>query len=169
MTTALPPSTENEAVPQGFFDLAHDAHGVWHLRLADGTTHAGVVPVRAFPLSDPQGPVSLVGGDGREILWIDRLQALPEPLRQALSTELAQREFMPTIQSIDAVSTFSTPSTWSVSTDRGATQLVLKAEEDIRRLPGNDLLITDAQGMSYRIGDAKALDRRSRRLLERFL
>lgn len=159
-----------DAQPQVIhFDLTPDPHGVWHLRQADGTTHVGVTPVRAFPLSDPNGPVSLVGGDGREVLWIDRLDTLPPDLQQTLSAELSRREFMPTIQRIDAVSTFSTPSTWSVSTDRGVTQLVLKAEEDIRRLTGGDLLITDTQGMSYRIRDARSLDRRSRRLLERFL
>ena len=37
---------------------------------ADGTAHAGVVPVRAFPLTDPDGAISLVGSDGRERLWI---------------------------------------------------------------------------------------------------
>jgi len=46
---------------------------------------------------------------------------------------------------------------------------VLKGEEDIRRLAGGALLVTDSHGIGYRIADAKALDRRSRRLLERFL
>lgn len=167
MSTESPQATS--PVTTSTFQLSHDAHGGWNLRLSDGTVHQGVVPVRVFPLSDPDGPLSLVGSDGREVLWIDRLDALPDNLRQTLRQELGQREFTPTIQRIDAVSTFSTPSTWSVSTDRGATQLVLKAEEDIRRLPGQDLLITDAQGMSYRIRNTRSLDRRSRRILERFL
>ena len=71
--------------------------------------------------------------------------------------------------SSDLVSTFSTPSTWIVSTDRGATSFVLKGEEDIRRLRGNGLLITDNHGLTYRVIDMRGLDRMSRRLLDRFL
>jgi hypothetical protein len=68
------------------------------------------------------------------------------------------------------VSSVVTPCTWFVETDRGDTEFVLKAEEDIRRLPGGSaLLIASAHGMHYRIGDRAALDRASRKLLDRFL
>ena len=139
------------------------------LRLPDGSEHAGVVPVRAFPLSDAGGPVSLVGGDGRERLWIARLDALQGEARRAIDEELAQREFAPVIERLLEVSTFSTPSTWRVRTDRGETTLVLKGEEDIRRLGDGALLVTDSHGIGYRIADVRALDKRSKRLLERFL
>ena len=69
-----------------------------------------------------------------------------------------------------SVSSFSTPSVWQIETDRGDTQLTLKAEEDIRRLAGRTrLLIASGEGVQYRIADTEALDRTSRRLLERFL
>ena len=68
-----------------------------------------------------------------------------------------------------AVSTFSTPSTWTVETDRGPTQFVLKGEEDIRRVGRAMLLIADSQGLQFVVRDLAALDRHSRRLLERFL
>jgi len=149
--------------------LSRDAHGRLVLQEADGTEHAGVLPVRAFPLSDADGAISLVGADGRERLWIDDPAELPAEARALLAEELARREFAPVIERLIEVSTFSTPSTWSVRTDRGDVQLVLKGEEDIRRLAGGALLVTDSHGIGYRIADAKALDRRSRRLLERFL
>ncbi len=76
---------------------------------------------------------------------------------------------MPEITRLGAVSSFATPSTWHIETDRGPTQLVLKGEEDIRRLPGGRLLIADQEGVSYLIRDPAALDRSSRRLLDRFL
>lgn len=155
--------------PSPAFDLRRDAHGRLVLRCADGSEHAGVVPVRAFPLSAPDGALSLVGTDGRERLWIDQPAALPAALRAVLAEEIARREFAPVIERLLDVSTFSTPSTWSVRTDRGDTQLVLKGEEDIRRLDGTALLVTDSQGIGYRIPDTRALDKRSRRLLERFL
>lgn len=149
--------------------LTRDAHGRLVLALADGTQHTGVVPVRAFPLSDPDGALSLVGTDGRECAWIERPVDLPAESRTLLGEELARRDFAPVIEALLEVSTFTTPSTWTVRTDRGMTTLVLKGEEDIRRLAGPTLLITDSHGIGYRIADARALDKRSRRLLERFL
>jgi hypothetical protein len=80
------------------------------------------------------------------------------------------REFVPTISQILSVSSFSTPSTWTVETDKGPAQFVLKAEEDIRRLGGRTrLLIAAGDGMQFRVPDTTVLDKQSRRLLERFL
>lgn len=160
-------SLERDA--HGALNLERDAHGALVLTTADGQRHEGVLPVRAFPLSAPGEGLSLVGADGRELAWIDAADALPPAQRALLATELAQREFLPVIQRIRAVSTFSTPSTWQVETDRGPTTLVLKGEEDIRRLAGAALLITDQQGLAFAVRDRFALDRASRRLLERFL
>lgn len=150
--------------------LDRDAHGRLVLRLADGTAHVGVVPVRAFPLADPEGPLALVGADGRELAWIEQPAAeLSPPAHALIDEELASRGFTPVIQQILAVGSFTTPSTWQLLTDRGPAALVLKGEEDIRRLGGDALLITDSHGMPWRIADRWALDKRSRRLLERFL
>lgn len=149
--------------------VTRDAHGRLVLTTPEGAVHEGVVPVRAFPLSAPEGGLSLVGPDGRERLWVPRLADLPGPVQALLIEEIERREFGPVIEQLQAVSTFSTPSVWTVQTDRGATTLVLKAEEDIRRLGGSALLVTDSHGIGYRIADVRALDRRSRRLLERFL
>ena len=125
--------------------------------------------MRAFPLSAPDDGLSLVGSDGRELRWIDRLDALPAAARALLDEELAARDFAPTLLKLHTVSSFGVPSTWSVATDRGETSFVLKAEEDIRRLEGGALLIASASGVQFRIPDAKALDRGSSKLLERFL
>ena len=86
-----------------------------------------------------------------------------------LEEELVAREFAPEIQRIKSVSTFSTPSTWVVETDRGETSFVLKGEEDIRRLQGPTLMISGGSGVQFVVRDRLALDRASRRLLERFL
>lgn len=154
---------------QAGFTLQRDDHGRLVLRLSDGSEHVGVQPVRAFPLSDPEGAISLVGSDGRERVWIEQPAAQASETRALLAEELARREFAPVIERLIEVSTFSTPSTWTVRTDRGDTQLVLKGEEDIRRLGEGALLVTDSHGIGYRILDVKLLDRRSKRLLERFL
>ncbi|OGA81012.1 MAG: hypothetical protein A2711_07680 [Burkholderiales bacterium RIFCSPHIGHO2_01_FULL_63_240] len=151
------------------FTLTRDAHGRLNLTTADGTVHEGVVPVRAFPISAPDGGLSLVSADGHELRWIERLADLPAGVRQAIDAELAVREFTPMIRRIVEVSTFSTPSTWTVDTDRGRTDLVLKSEDDIRRLGNGRLLISTAQGLQFGVAQVSELDRHSRKLLERFL
>ena len=149
--------------------IERDAFGRLVLTDADGEQHVGIVPVRAFPLTAPDHGISLVGSDGREQVWVDRIDDLPAGTRTVLQEDLAARDFAPTLLKLHRVSSFGVPSTWYIATDRGETSFVLKAEEDIRRLEGGALLIGSAQGVQFRIGDVKALDRASRKLLERFL
>jgi hypothetical protein len=151
------------------FELERDSFGRLVLIDADGVRHVGVLPVRAFPLTAPDDGISLVGSDGREVVWVDRIADLPTHLRTMLHEDVAAREFAPTLLKLHRVSSFGVPSTWHVNTDRGETSFVLKAEEDIRRLEGGALLIASAHGVQFRIADVKALDRHSRKLLERFL
>jgi hypothetical protein len=151
------------------FRLSRDAFGRLVFTGADGTVCEGVVPVRAFPISAADEGVSLVSTDGSEVAWFDRVADLPDDLRGLVEAELASREFMPEIKRIASVSSFATPSTWHVETDRGATQLVLKGEEDIRRLGRTALLIADSNGIQFLVREIQALDRGSRRILDRFL
>jgi hypothetical protein len=157
----------NPAVP--LFALERNSFGRLVLTLPSGETHTGVVPVRAFPIAAPNEGLSLVGTDGHELLWIDRIDALPATTRAVVEEELATREFVPVVRRIKSVSTFATPSTWAVETDRGDTQFVLKGEEDIRRLEAGRLLIASSHGIQFLVPDRFALDRHSKRLLERFL
>lgn len=149
--------------------LARNAMGRLVLTDAEGVDHVGVVPVRAFPIAAPDEGVSLVGPDGHELVWVPRLSALAAPERQLIEEELAVREFTPVIQRIEAVSTFATPSVWTVGTDRGVTQFVLKSEDDIRRLERGALMITSGHGVAFVVRDRFALDAHSRKLLDRFL
>ncbi|WP_119153028.1 DUF1854 domain-containing protein [Caldimonas tepidiphila] len=151
------------------YRLERDAFGRLCLIDAAGERHAGVVPVRAFPLAAPNEGIALMGPDGHELVWIARLDALPPGLRSLIEEELAAREFVPEILKLREVSSFATPSTWSVDTDRGPASFVLKGEEDIRRVADGSLLIADSHGIHFRIRDPRALDAHSRKLLDRFL
>ncbi len=151
------------------FQLSRDAFGKLVFHGADGVAHPGVTPVRAFPIAAPEQGIALMSADGHELAWIDRLANLPEEARRLIEEELAGREFMPEIRRIKHVSSFATPSAWEVETDRGDTRLVLKGEEDIRRLAAGTLLIADSHGINFLIRDLQALDRHSRKLLDRFL
>jgi len=151
------------------FDLQRDAFGRWTLVLADGTRHTPVTAIRAYPITDPEGGVALMDAEGHELLWIDQLSELTATARSQVLQALTEREFLPVIDKLEGVSSFATPSTWSVVTNRGATQFLLKGEEDIRRLTGTVLLINDADGVQYMIRDLAAMDKHSRKLLDHFL
>lgn len=136
----------------------------------EGNTFEGVVPVRAFPISAAEeGGLALVASDGRELAWIESVALLPEEIRLLVAEELVRREFMPEIRRIRKVTSFATPSTWRVETDRGDTSFILRGEEDIRRVGQHALLIADSHGIQFLIRNLLELDLHSRRILDRFL
>jgi hypothetical protein len=149
--------------------LSRDSAGQLLLQTADHTPAVAVTAVRPFPISEPQGAIALVDRDGHELAWLDSVDQLEPGTRDLILEELRRREFMPHIEALESVSSFITPSTWQVRTDRGPTSFVLGGEEFIRRLSGGTLLIADTHGIHYLIRDFKALDRESRKLLDRFL
>ena len=155
-------------MPTQNIQLERNAFG--QLVFIDATGQAQLItPVRAFPIAAPAESIGLINGEGEEVAWIDRLADLPDAPRKLLEEEMASREFMPVIQRIHSVSSFATPSTWEIETDRGPTSLVLKGEEDIRRLTPPALLIADSRGIHFLIRDRYGLDAHSKRLLDRFL
>ncbi|PKO46437.1 MAG: DUF1854 domain-containing protein [Betaproteobacteria bacterium HGW-Betaproteobacteria-4] len=151
------------------FQLQRDSYGQLVLTAENGIVHQGITPVRAFPIGAPDEGLSLVNAEGHEVAWIDRLADLPPAISQLIESELASREFVPEIERIEAVSSFACPSTWQLATNRGPAELILKGEEDIRRLSQTRLLIADAHGIQFLIRDLSRLDKHSRKLLDRFL
>lgn len=155
------------AVPPDY-TLSRDAFGQLIFR-PDGGSPVAVRPVRSFPISRPDQGLALLGPHGRELVWIETLDTLPSAYRKLIEEELAQREFRPLIERIIQASSWTTPSHWDVATDRGNARLTLNSEDDIRRLSGTSLLITDACGVNFVIRSVPALDRASRRILDHFL
>ena len=151
------------------FQLTHNLAGRLVFTASDGKISEGVYPVRAYPISAPEDGLSLLGDNGHELAWIANLVSLPSDMRSIIEQELAKREFMPEINRILHVSSFATPSTWHVDTNRGVAELILKAEDHIRRLTPTSLLIADSHGIHFIIRDIDQLDNHSRKLLERFL
>jgi hypothetical protein len=156
--------------PHTDFQLVRTPFGELVWTGPQGQQVSGVVPVRAFPIQAPQDGIALVDPEGHEVAWFPRFDASPQPARGLMEEELARREFMPVVQRIVAVSGFSTPCTWTVDTDRGRAEFVLRGDEDIRRIgSARALLIADAHGISYLVPDQLALDAYSKRVLDRFL
>lgn len=150
------------------YTLSRDPFG--HLVLSrPGAPDVIVTPVRSFPISAPDEGISLVDAQAQEQAWVERLQDLSDTPQRLIAEDLAQRDFKPEILRIHQASSWATPSRWDISTDRGPAVLTLKSEDDIRRLSANALLIADACGVHFLVRDLTALDRASRKILDRFL
>jgi hypothetical protein len=151
---------------------------VWHLRrgiddrllLVDAA--GSPVPAKVvalFPLSAPAGPFALVDSEGRELAYVPNLAFLGPEDRALLREELACHLFLPQIKEVLLVSDFDFPSTWQVLTDHGPTELRLPSEDCFRRLGRYSLLIREQSGLEFRVADWNSLDKRTRKILERFL
>jgi hypothetical protein len=153
--------------PEGWV-LERHAHGRLVLVDAQGHRHGAVDVLRAFPVTAPIGPVAIIAADGGELAWIESLAAVAPPLRTILEEELAQREFLPVIERIEAISD-SEPAEWTVATDRGPHRFKVGHADDIARQPGGTAFITDTFGVRYIIPNVSALDAESSRLFEKML
>jgi hypothetical protein len=104
------------------FQLHRDRFGKLVLTTPEGEQHVGVAPVRSFRIQANDEGIALVRDGGKEVAWIDKLAELPEQI--LVTEELEGREFIPEILHIKDVSSFATPCTWFVTTDRGDTEFV---------------------------------------------
>jgi hypothetical protein len=151
------------------FQLRRDGFGKLILTTPEGEEFVGVTPVRSFPIQAPHKGISLVREGGKEVGWIDDLAEAPDGVRALVVEELEGREFIPEIEHIKSVSSFATPCTWHVKTDRGDTEFVLKVDEDIRRVGEASLLVADSHGINFLVRDMYRIDKHSRKILDRFL
>jgi hypothetical protein len=152
----------------GRFSLHYDSWGRLVLTDAVGEAHVGVDPVRAFPLSDSEQWISICDSAGNELECVRDIASAPAEIRHILDEALAQREFVPEILRIERISS-DEPSQWDVETNRGRTIFFVHSGDDVRRVDGERMMIVDIHGIRYLISDERALDARSRHLIERYL
>jgi hypothetical protein len=151
------------------FSLSRDTDGNLVLIDAQGHRFAGVEPVRIFPLTEPDGWISICDTDANELVCIENTGDLSPQVRQVLEEELKMRVFLPVIRKIIKIAAGSEPSEWQVETDRGKTIFTVRDEDDVHRLGGGRMLIIDAYGTRYLIPDVHRLDSASRRSLAYFM
>jgi hypothetical protein len=161
-------SANTNAVPLRQVRLDRDPWGRLVMTTDEGQTFTGVVPVRAFPISDPDHWISVCDEHGQEILRIDDIGSLSADVRRIMELELSQREFVPVIRRILSATPHE-PSDWTVETDRGRTSFQLNNEDDVRRLEPDQASLLDSHGIRYLITSVRGLDSSSRRILEHFL
>jgi len=163
MTTSPPPPAEPARRP---WRLERKPHGRLDFFDASGHRHVDVDVLRAFPVTAPEGHVAIVAEDGTELAWIDALSDVDPSLRGLLVEELASREFLPVIESIEAVSD-GDPAEWTVITDRGPRRFTVSGPDDVDRLADSSAVVVDTFGVRYQIRSVTALDPQSRRLFEK--
>jgi hypothetical protein len=151
--------------PTGF-DLIADDNKKLTLRRAGQDDVADVRIRRAFPWSNADTFVSIRSSDGKELMLIDDVAALPPALGQTINDYLAGTVRIPRIESIVGIDVRFGFQEWSVNTDRGPVGFRVQEREDIRFLPDGRYAIRDADGNIYEMRALKDLDDASRHALE---
>lgn len=173
MNSSMKSAQSNKMQSPHVFNLYKNTLGKWVLSFdqkeaAKLSEPQEVVVVRAFPIESPSTGISILSGEGKELVWIEALELLNDDQRASVEGALREREFMPEILKLERVSSFTTPCIWHIQTSRGTTELELKGEEDIRRMSSKTLIVSDRYGVQFLIKDLPKLDRHSRKLLDRF-
>lgn len=151
------------------FGVYRDEWGRLVLIDANGERHIDVTACRLFPFTDPERWLSVSDATGNELLCVEKTSDLSPAVAEILIEAAMQREFVPVIRRIISVSGVTEPCEWLVETDRGTTTLVLKSEEDVRRLDARQAMIVDGSGQRYLVTDVQKMDSLSRRQLERYV
>jgi hypothetical protein len=150
------------------FDILIDNGGRLVYVDETGNRHENVRPARMFPLTDPEGWISLQGPSGEEVGFIENAKTLTREQQAALSDAFAKRDFVPVVRSIDRISRAADGHLWQVTTDRGPTIFRIETDESIQQLGANRMVIVDDHNTRYLIPDIDKLDVESRRRLERY-
>jgi hypothetical protein len=151
------------------YDLFRDESSQLVFVDGSGERHVGVIPLRTFPISEPDGHISLLAKQGHEIAFIESLASLPEEAANLVRRDLACREFVPVIRRIVALTDDSYLPRWQLETDRGDTEVQVHVDDGLRRLGEHGLLVVDVYGFRFLIPHTAELDAASRRVLDRYL
>lgn len=135
-----------------------------------------IVPIRAFPISDPDDYISIREpdskdhGKGLEIGMITHLPDLPKETQALLTEELDKRYFTPEILRIFSVTEKFGYLNFDVETSAGRVNFVMvNPYSNFRTLEDERVFIYDIDGNCFRISDPKKLDRHSYRKIEIYL
>lgn len=123
---------------------------------------------RCFPWSVPQAYVSIRNKDGKEVVLLKTLEGLDAASLAILQQELHDKVFNPKITRIvDHKNEFGVTSI-TAETDRGQVIFQVRSRDDIRILSETRLLFRDADGNTYEVADARALDAPSQAFLKNY-
>ena len=154
--------------PTVIFNLHRSELGKLVFTDASGAIHENVLPVRLFPLTDPTHWISIISTKGHDLACIEDVDVLPDEVKKLLLDSLANRDFVPVIQSILAIRHAAHGYEWFVTTDRGNTHFCVENDESIQPLGGGNIVVIDHRNTRYLIPDPAALDPASRQKFEHY-
>ena len=135
-----------------------------------------VVPVRAFPISDPEEfisvkePDSREKGKGAEIGLIRRMSDFDTQTQELLREELDRRYFTPVIKKLTGVKEKFGYFHWDAETSAGKVSFVMtNVTSNIRTLEDGRVFIHDIDGNCFQIPDPSKLDKASLKKIEIYM
>ena len=146
--------------------------GAIHLRLEveDEFCVAQARVRRAFPLSKPDGFLSLQGSDGKEIAMLRGLDEVEPASRRLLDEELDRRYFTPSIEGIESLRSEAGMWRFNVRTQRGPAEFYVRNWRDSAvEISSGRWQINSVDGGRFEIKNLEALDAQSLRLLDQLL
>ena len=144
----------------------------------DGTVEEfeRVVPVRAFPITDPEEfisvkePDSREKGKGAEIGLIRRMSDFDTQTQELLREELDRRYFTPVIKKLTGVKEKFGYFYWDAETSAGKVSFVMtNVTSNIRTLEDGRVFIHDIDGNCFQIPDPSKLDKASLKKIEIYM
>ena len=146
--------------------------GLLRVTIAGDHQYDDVVPIRCFPHSDPDHHIALVRAtdDHGPIGVIIDPGQLDQESRAVLRSALDRRYFCPEILRITRMKEKRGAAYFQVLTNHGERRFTVEGiRENVIEVREGEFLITDQDGLRYRIPDWTRMDRKSRRILELFV
>ncbi|MGD2175115.1 MAG: DUF1854 domain-containing protein, partial [Candidatus Brocadiaceae bacterium] len=119
----------------------------------------------AFPYSEPDRFVILYQ-DEEEIGVVGDLEELDDESRTVLREVLEKRYHIPRIQRVLSVDDAHNATRWTVETDRGRREFLVRDRHNFRRIKGKGLIIVDVDGGRFLIPREAVFDKQSQKLLD---
>ena len=144
----------------------------------DGTVEEfeRVIPVRAFPITDPdcficiREPDTRKKGKGEEIGMIERLADFDEAAQALITEELNRRYFAPTIKKIHSLHEKYGYLYFDVTTSAGRSEFIMSNPSgSFRTLEDGRIFMYDIDGNCFCVQDPEALDKASLKKIEIYL
>jgi hypothetical protein len=161
--------TQNGQTGMMSLNLSRRADGRLVLRRENGEGETPVQVACCFPWTHPRQFISLRDDKGKEQVLIDDLQQVEAPARELIEDELAERNFLPRLTGIEAITDEIELFHWKVTTAAGPRSFLTRRSDHPRKLANGDVLIKDVSNDLYLIPNPKGLDPKSLKLLWAYL
>lgn len=144
--------------------------GVVRLTIVNDRSWIKVSVARAFPLSNPDHYLGFLDGAGKDIGLLHDPALLDPDSRRIVDEELEKRYFVPIVERVITVKEEFGTIYWSVETDRGEKEVIVRnLRDNLQDLGSSRVIITDVDGNRFEFSDITKLDSKSQGILLRNL